>query len=98
MREERAFLAAELAKRRAVVHPSLGNFLLVELPIPFGPIEPEFARRGVILRPMGGWGFPLAFRLSVGRHDENLRFLAVFDELLEAGLARPDAAAAPSAG
>lgn len=85
VREERAFLAGELGRRGAVVHPSLGNFLLVELPVPFGPIEPEFARRGVILRPMGGWGFPLAFRLSVGRHDENLRFLAAFDELLDAG-------------
>ena len=86
VREERAFLARELGKRGASVNPSLGNFLLVELPIPFGPIEPDFARRGVILRPMGGWGFPLAFRLSVGRHDENLRFLAVFDELLDSGL------------
>ena len=85
VREERPFLAAALARRGAVVNPSLGNFLLVELPIPFGPLEPEFARRGVILRPMGGWGFPLAFRLSVGTHAENLRFLAVFDELLAAG-------------
>ena len=85
VREERAFLAGELGKRGAILSPSLGNFLLVELPIPFGPIEPEFARRGVILRPMGGWGFPFAFRLSVGRHEENLRFLAAFDELLEAG-------------
>ena len=97
VREERAFLAREIGKRGAVVNPSLGNFLLVELPIPFGPIEPEFARRGVILRPMGGWGFPLAFRLSVGRHDENLRFLSVFDELLEAGRLGLTAAA-PCAG
>ena len=85
VREERPFLATELSRRGAVVNPSLGNFLLVELPIPFGPLEPEFARRGVILRPMGGWGFPLAFRLSVGTRPENLRFLAVFDELLAAG-------------
>lgn len=85
VRQERAFLAGELGKRGAAVSPSLGNFLLVELPIPFGPLEPEFAGRGVILRPMGGWGFPLAFRLSVGLHHENLRFLSVFDELLGAG-------------
>ncbi len=97
VREERAFLAGELGKRGAVAHPSLGNFLLVELPIPFGPIEPEFARRGVILRPMGGWGFPLAFRLSVGRHDENLRFLEVFDELRDAGLLGLIAGASASA-
>ncbi len=85
VREERPFLRRELEARGATVNPSLGNFLLVELPVPFGPIEPEFARRGVILRPMGGWGFPLAFRVSVGTHVENLRFLEVFDELLAAG-------------
>ena len=85
VREERPFLRRELEARGATVNPSLGNFLLVELAVPFGPIEPEFARRGVILRPMGGWGFPLAFRVSVGTHGENLRFLEVFDELLAAG-------------
>jgi hypothetical protein len=46
---------------------------------------------------MGGWGFPLAFRLSVGRHDENLRFLGVFDELLDAGLLGLIAGASASA-
>ncbi len=98
VRQERAFLAGELEKRGAVVNPSLGNFLLVELPIPFGPLEPEFARRGVILRPMGGWGFPLAFRISVGLHVENLRFLAAFDELLRAGRLGLGPGAALSAG
>ncbi len=98
VREERPFLATELARRGAVVNPSLGNFLLVELPIPFGPLEAEFARRGVILRPMGGWGFPLAFRVSVGTHAENLRFLAVFDGLLAAGLLGLAAEAVPAAG
>jgi len=98
VRVERAFLAEELARRQAIVNPSLGNFLLVELPIPFGPLEPEFARRGVILRPMGGWGFPQAFRVSVGTHEENVRFLAVFDELLAAGLLGLPAAAVATGG
>jgi histidinol-phosphate/aromatic aminotransferase/cobyric acid decarboxylase-like protein len=47
---------------------------------------------------MGGWGFPLAFRISVGTRAENLRFLAVFDELLEAGRLGLPAAAVPAAG
>jgi len=97
VRAERAFLAAELGRRRAVVNPSLGNFLLVELPVPFAPLEPEFARRGVILRPMAGWGFPLAFRVSVGTRADNLRFLAAFDELLAAGRLGLPAGAVPVA-
>lgn len=98
VRAERAFLAEELRRRGAVVHPSLGNFLLVELPIPYAPVDPEFARRGVILRPMGSWGFPHAFRLSVGTHEENVRFLAVFDEVLAEGLLGLPADAVATAG
>lgn len=98
VRAERPFLATELAKRGATVHPSLGNFLLVELPVPYAPIDREFARRGVILRPMAGWGFPSCFRLSVGTHVENLRFLAAFDELLAEGLLGLSAGAAAAAG
>lgn len=82
--EERAFVEAELRRRGIAFHPSIANFLLVELSAPFGPVEPEFARRGVIVRPMGGWGFPNAFRVSIGTHGENLRFLAVLDEVLAA--------------
>ena len=70
--------------------PSVANFLLVETPVPFAPLEPEFARRGVILRPMGSWGFPRAFRVSVGTHAENVRFLGALDEVRAAGLLRPE--------
>lgn len=86
---ERAFLFEELTKREAKVHPSVANFLLVDVGREFGPLEPEFARRGVILRPMGGWGFPNAFRVSIGARAENVRFLAAFDELRAAGFLAP---------
>lgn len=98
VRAERAFLEDELGRRRAKVHPSLGNFVLVELPVPYAPVDPEFARRGVILRPMASWGFPLCFRLSVGTHEENLRFLAAFDEVLAEGRLGLAAGAAAVAG
>jgi len=87
--EERAFLFRELLLRGLNPWPSVANFLLVEIPVPFVPLEPEFARRGVILRPMAGWGFPRAFRVSVGTHFENRRFLSVLDEILRSGLLDP---------
>lgn len=92
--EERARLHREVSARGLVVHPSIGNFLLVDVPVPFAPLEPEFARRGVIVRPMGGWGFPASFRLSVGTAAENGRFLTVLDEVLAAGLIPAPAARA----
>lgn len=87
--EERAFLFRELLGRGLDPWPSVANFLLVPTPVPFAPLEPEFARRGVIVRPMAGWGFASAFRVSVGTHLENLRFLAALDEVVAAGLLRP---------
>jgi len=58
--------------------------------------EAEFARRGVILRPMTGWGFPNAFRLSIGTRAENLAFLSALDEIRDLGLLPLVAAAMPA--
>ncbi|HSB35538.1 MAG TPA: hypothetical protein VLH41_01605, partial [Thermoanaerobaculia bacterium] len=78
----------ELLVRGLNPWPSVANFLLVEIPVPFAPLEPEFTRRGVILRPMAGWGFRNAFRVSVGTHGENLRFLAALDDVRSQGRLR----------
>ncbi len=83
--EERAFVFAELQKRPVKVYPSIGNFLLIETDRPFEPLNIEFLRRGVILRPMAGWGYTRGFRVSIGTHAENTRFLEVFDELIALG-------------
>ena len=92
--EERDFLFREILVRGLNPWPSVANFLLVEIPVLFAPLEPEFTRRGVILRPMAGWGFPNAFRVSVGTHGENLRFLAALDDVRSQGLLRtPEVAA-----
>ncbi|MEI8335226.1 MAG: aminotransferase class I/II-fold pyridoxal phosphate-dependent enzyme, partial [Chloroflexota bacterium] len=94
--KEREFLFAELTRRDFVkAWPSIGNFLLVDVPVPFAPLETEFARRGVIVRPMGGWGFPLSFRVSVGAREENERFLFALDAIAGAGLLEPAAGKAP---
>jgi len=89
--KEREFLFAELTRRDFVkAWPSIGNFLLVDVPVPFAPLETEFARRGVIVRPMGGWGFPRSFRVSVGRREENEQFLVALDAIAGAGLLEPE--------
>jgi histidinol-phosphate aminotransferase len=94
--KERTFMARELSSRGLPPRPSIANFLLIETPGPFDPLEHEFARRGVILRPMTGWGFPNAFRLSIGTRAENLAFLSALDEIRDLGLLPPVAAAMPA--
>ncbi len=80
--EERAALAAQLGQRGLRVYPSQTNFVLVE----FGPrtaqIEADLAARGVVLRPMGGYGLPECLRITVGTVDESRRLLAALDEVL----------------
>ncbi|HEX7578732.1 MAG TPA: aminotransferase class I/II-fold pyridoxal phosphate-dependent enzyme, partial [Thermoanaerobaculia bacterium] len=81
--KERDFLFRELSRRKGLrVHPSIGNFLLVEMPAGTEPLDTGFGRRGVIIRPMAGWGFPGSLRVSVGTHAENVKFLEVLDQLL----------------
>lgn len=66
--------------------PSLGNFVLFQV-APAGDdsravfLNTELQKRGVILRPVKGYGLGNYLRVSVGTHEENERFLSVLKEL-----------------
>ena len=73
--------------------PSAANFLLVELGSEAQAVADELLRRGVIVRPMRWMGFPQAMRVTVGRHEENEKFLAALGPVLDAvGVMQRDAA------
>ena len=77
--EQRRMLAEALRERGLKVSPSQTNFLLVE----FGPdaarIEAGLVTRGVVLRPMGGYGLGECLRITVGTAQENVRLLQALD-------------------
>ena len=79
---ERARLAEGLAGLGLTVLPSQTNFLLVR----FGPdtaaIEQALFSRGVILRPMAGYGLGQYLRVTVATPAENDRLLAALCEVL----------------
>jgi histidinol-phosphate aminotransferase len=81
-RAERGRMAQAIAARGLFVHPSMTNFLLVDFDRPAAPIEARWLARGVVVRPMGGYGLPTCLRISVGAVDENERLLAGLDEAL----------------
>jgi histidinol-phosphate aminotransferase len=58
------------------VHPSRTNFLLVEFGAGRADIEAGCWIRGIVPRPMGGYGLPECLRITVGDRDENRRLLA----------------------
>ena len=80
--EQRDALAVALRDRGCFVHPSMANFLLVE----FGPetprIEADLLQRGIVPRPMAGYGLPECLRITVGDGGGNRQLLAALDEVL----------------
>lgn len=84
--EQRAALAAALRDRGLRVFPSQTNFLLVQFAEPgdearVAGIEAALCERGIVLRPMGGYGLGHCLRITVGNADENRRLLAGLDEV-----------------
>ncbi|OJY97724.1 MAG: histidinol-phosphate transaminase [Lysobacterales bacterium 63-13] len=75
-RQERNWLAGELSARGYRALPSQANFLLVDLGRDAGGFERHLFDRGVIVRPMAGYGLGHAVRISLGTRSENERLLA----------------------
>ena len=73
--DERAWLSQRLRARGLRVLPSQTNFVLIDFGRDAAPIERALFERGVIARPMGGYGLPEFLRISVGTRAENERLL-----------------------
>jgi histidinol-phosphate aminotransferase len=66
----REWLGAALAKQGYRVHPSVGNFLLVEF-ADADAADLFLKSRGLILRKMGAYGLSHCLRLTIGTEAEN---------------------------
>lgn len=64
--------------------PSHTNFILVRVG-DGAQVYAEALRRGVITRPMGGYGLPEYIRITIGNEAENGKCLAVLREILTPG-------------
>ncbi|MGH7859287.1 MAG: histidinol-phosphate transaminase [Candidatus Binatia bacterium] len=82
-REGKRFLAAELDAMGIAYVPTEANFVLVRVGDGAGVCE-ALLREGVIVRPMGGYGFPEHVRVTIGTESENRRFLASLRKVLAA--------------
>jgi len=81
-RKERQRLGTELAALGLDVVPSEANFLLVGVRRDADALYQELLRRGVIVRPIGNYGYPRHLRITVGLPEENDRLLAALRETL----------------
>ena len=79
---QRGLLAEAFRARGLRVSPSQTNFLLVEFGGAASRLEAALVARGVVLRPMVGYGLGECLRITVGTAAENTRLLACLDEVL----------------
>lgn len=74
-KRERLLLEGELHIMGFSTLPSEGNFLLVDIGRDGAEVYQQLLHRGVIARPMAGYGYPRHLRVTVGLPEENLKFL-----------------------
>ena len=77
-----AYLEHALSALGARFPKSRANFVLANFGRPSGELYEQMLRRGVIVRPMAGNGYPNALRISIGTAAENARCVAVLQEVL----------------
>ncbi len=81
---ERAFLCDELKSISVEFVPTHTNFiLLIHLPLETKQLDRALLQRGIIVRPMGGFGMPDAIRVTIGKHRENEALVQALKEILK---------------
>ena len=77
------YLSGELEALGYTVWPSDANFVLVETGAP--GYADALLRRGVIVRPLSGFGLDLHIRISVGTAAENEKLIKALQDIERAG-------------
>jgi histidinol-phosphate aminotransferase len=68
--------------------PSAANFLLLRLDRAAVPVFEQLLRRGLIVRPLPGYGLANCLRISIGLPQENDRLLSALPQILAASAAQ----------
>ena len=63
--------------------PSEGNFILVHFDSSGQKIADLLLQKGVIVRPVAGYGFPNSIRVTIGTTEENQRFISTLTRILQ---------------
>jgi histidinol-phosphate aminotransferase len=80
----RAFLVDRFGRMGLSVIPSVANFVLVDVGRPGAQVTEALLRRGVIVRPVVGYGFPTHLRITIGTAQENETCVAALKAVLGA--------------
>ncbi len=82
--DELEFIYAALDRLEMTYIRSQANFLMIEIDDGQGAdeVSEKMLMQGVIVRPMASYGYPQHIRVTIGRHEENLRFLSALEKAI----------------
>ncbi len=84
VQKERPRMQKALEALGLEVVPSVANFLLVGVGRSGKVVFGNLLKRGIIVRAMDEYGYPKHIRVTIGRPNENARFLSALKEVLAA--------------
>jgi histidinol-phosphate aminotransferase len=80
--EQKKYLYKEFDKLGLKYFPTKANFIFIDLQKDAQVIFQALMKLGVIIRPMTGFGFPMAIRVSIGLPEENKFFIECLNKVL----------------
>ena len=80
--EGRKYLYRELDKMGLSYVPSQANFILIDFGRDSGEVFQALLREGIIIRPGKTWGYPTFARVTIGRTENNRRFVRALRKIL----------------
>jgi len=78
-----AYLNEQFTRLGLKAYPAYGNFIMVDTGKPADAVFGELLRRGIIVRGGHQLGFPTMLRVTVGSNEQNEKFVAVLEEVLQ---------------
>jgi histidinol-phosphate aminotransferase len=81
--EGRRYLYRELEKMGIPYVPSQANFIFIDFGKDSDGVFQDLLREGIIIRPGKVWGFPTCARVTIGRMEDNRRFIKALKKILK---------------
>ena len=75
MKKEKEYLYQELKKLNLEFIESVTNFILVNFKKDVNKLNQYLLKKGIIIRPLNSWGLKNFFRVTIGLHKENVKFI-----------------------
>jgi histidinol-phosphate aminotransferase len=83
--EGKRFLYKELSRMGLSYVPSQANFIFIDFEKDSGEIFQALLREGIIIRPGRIWGYPTFARVTIGKMEDNRRFIKALKKVMGEG-------------